>query len=145
MERIQFNTPFIIDGTVGVRLRVKKVTISYEEVGTLLNQILDLLKEPYNANEEPLIDIPCKVNGTKNFSYQLGFAKISDKLALYIKRKNGIMSDKSAYLTIKMNENPFTVREKKMIKDFIERKISSLIEEGAWRDAIETPTRYQTY
>ena len=137
---------FIIDGNVGVRLKVKRTSISAAELETLLKQVIELLKKPYSVDEEPLIDINCKINGIENSSYQLGFALTPNKsLGLYIKRKDGKLFDKNTYMTLEMNQNDFTVREKNLIKDFIERSISYLIGENELREAAEAPSRYQTY
>ena len=145
MRLLPLNTPVISDGKIQLRTKVKKVSITNEQVNKILDQILNLLKEPYNANEELLIDIPCKVNGKSNSSYQLEFAIApNENLVISIKRKGGSLADINPYMLIKINENTFTAREKNMIKDFIEKGISSLLLEDECREAIKMSSLYRT-
>ena len=135
--------------TIVLRKKVPKVYLPVKEFESILEQILKLLKEPYDANEEQLVNIPCNINDKTDSSYQLEFmipsANKSGNISLmfYIKRKNGTLGDWNPYMVTKLNKNAFSDRQKSEIKGFIEKGIFSLILEDESRDLAETVSRYK--
>jgi hypothetical protein len=150
MDRLPKNCPIVFQGKVVIRKRELEVYVTSEETEKILKQIFELLKTPYNADEEQLIDIHCDVNGKNVSIYKLGFAIASEYgnndilLALYIKRTDGTTRDKNPYTVIKLNKNTFSDTEKNSLKNFIEKGIYSLIVEKVCRNLIEGPIKHRT-